>query len=461
MDSRYIERNLKLVDYIDGMMIVDKDCIIRQYYSAHPDIGNLTQEDVIGRSLFDVYPTLRREDSHIYHCIRTGEPSINYEQSYRSFKGDVVNSSCTTLPIREKGEIVGAIDMVIYKDIRAKEKRLSLDVNVIDLLTRNQNRSYDLADIVTADPRMLAIKEKIRNTANASSPVLVYGQTGTGKELVVNAIHRCGPRKGKPFIAQNCAAIPSTLLESILFGTTSGSFTGARDTQGLFELANGGTLFLDEINSMELEAQAKLLRVLEEGTVRRIGDKVSRKIDVRVVAAVNEDPEECVRSGKIRADVFYRLCVIRYDIPPLRQRMGDVPLLMDYFRKYYNRKLGVNIIGYSDEVVDIFMKYRWPGNVRELKNVIESAYQVNLGPILTADNLPERIVAGSGVLVGGELPQAGLSLTEMVNNFEKSIIAGAYARSHGSLTAAAAELKISKQTLLYKLRKYGLVPDVK
>ena len=308
---------------------------------------------------------------------------------------------------------------------------------------------------------MLAIKEKIRNTANASSPVLVYGQTGTGKELVVNAIHRCGPRKGKPFIAQNCAAIPSTLLESILFGTTSGSFTGARDTQGLFELANGGTLFLDEINSMELEAQAKLLRVLEEGTVRRIGDKVSRKIDVRVVAAVNEDPEECVRSGKIRADVFYRLCVIRYDIPPLRQRMGDVPLLMDYFRKYYNRKLGVNIIGYSDEVVDIFMKYRWPGNVRELKNVIESAYQVNLGPILTADNLPERIVAGSGVLVGGELPQTGLSLTEMVNNFEKSIIAGAYARSHGSLTAAAAALKISKQTLLYKLRKYGLVPDVK
>ncbi len=141
--------------------------------------------------------------------------------------------------------------------------------------------------------------------------------------------------------------------------------------------------------------------------------------------------------------------------------MGDVPLLMDYFRKYYNRKLGVNIIGYSDEVVDIFMKYRWPGNVRELKNVIESAYQVNLGPILTADNLPERIVAGSGVLVGGELPQTGLSLTEMVNNFEKSIIADAYARSHGSLTAAAAALKISKQTLLYKLRKYGLVPDVK
>lgn len=461
MDSRYIERNLKLVDYIDGMMIVDKDCIIRQYYTAHPDIGNLTQEDVIGRSLFDVYPTLRRGDSHIYHCIQTGEPSINYEQSYRSFKGDVVNSSCTTLPIREKGEIVGAIDMVIYKDVRAKEKRLSLDVNVIDLLTRNQNRSYDLADIVTADPRMLAIKEKIRNTANASSPVLVYGQTGTGKELVVNAIHRCGPRKGKPFIAQNCAAIPSTLLESILFGTTSGSFTGARDTQGLFELANGGTLFLDEINSMELEAQAKLLRVLEEGTVRRIGDKVSRKIDVRVVAAVNEDPEECVRSGKIRADVFYRLCVIRYDIPPLRQRMGDVPLLMDYFRKYYNRKLGVNIIGYSDEVMDIFMKYRWPGNVRELKNVIESAYQVNLGPILTADNLPERIVAGSGVLVGGELPQSGLSLTEIVNNFERNIIAGAYARSRGSLTAAAAELKISKQTLLYKLRKYGLVPDVK
>lgn len=142
MDSRYIERNLKLVDYIDGMMIVDKDCIIRQYYSAHPDIGNLTQEDVIGRSLFTVYPSLNRDNSYIYRCIQTGEPSINYEQSYCSFKGDVVNSSCTTLPIREKGEIVGAIDMVIYKDIRAKEKRLSFDVTVFLLCNGCRKEHY-------------------------------------------------------------------------------------------------------------------------------------------------------------------------------------------------------------------------------------------------------------------------------------------------------------------------------
>lgn len=186
------------------------------------------------------------------------------------------------------------------------------------------------------------------------------GKTGTGKELIVNAIQKTSRRKDAPFIKQNCASIPSTLLESILFGTTKGSYTGAKDTPGLFELADGGTLFLDEINSMELTAQAKLLRVLEDNCIRRIGAKEEKQVNVRIIAAVNEDPEGCVERNKIREDIFYRLCVLRYDIPELYRRKGDIPLLMEYFRKHYNKKFHKQIMAYSSEVQDIFLAYNWP-----------------------------------------------------------------------------------------------------
>lgn len=455
--NKYFEQNLRLVDYIDGLMIVDKNCIIRHFYTAYPDIVNLTREEPINHSLFEIYPYLEKKDSYIYRVLQTGESFINYEQTYVNYKGDVMDSVCSAVPIKEHGEIIGVIDMVVYKDAHVGERRLSFDISLINTLAKSYQSSDELLDdIVTQDSNMVRIKEKILDTAESDAHVLVYGKTGTGKELIVNAIQKNSTRKDAPFIKQNCAAIPSTLLESILFGTTKGSYTGAQDTPGLFELADGGTLFLDEINSMELDAQAKLLRVLEEKKIRRIGGKQEKTVNVRVIAAVNEDPEMCVEKNKIRADIFYRLCVLRYDIPELSRRKGDIPLLMEYFRKHFNKKMHKQIIAYSREVQDIFYRYNWPGNVRELKNVIESAFHNNHEAIITQNDIPNYILGRLELDYIRKSDGQNMSLNEMLSRYELLLIKDAYERNNGSLTQTAKELQISKQNLAYKIKKYEL-----
>ena len=368
--NKNFEQMLRLVDYVDGLMVVDKNCIIRHYYTAYPELVNLRQDEPLNRSLFEIYPSLKREDSYICRALETGESFINYEQTYINYKGDSMEANCSAVPIKEHGEVVGVIDMVIYK--------------------------------------------------------------------------------------QNCASIPSTLLESILFGTTKGSYTGAKDTPGLFELADGGTLFLDEINSMELTAQAKLLRVLEDNCIRRIGAKEEKQVNVRIIAAVNEDPEGCVERNKIREDIFYRLCVLRYDIPELYRRKGDIPLLMEYFRKHYNKKFHKQIMAYSSEVQDIFLAYNWPGNVRELKNVIESAFHNNHTAILTRNDIPNYILSRLAVDTMHAEDVRGLPLHEMLARYEVLLIEDAYRRNGGSLTKTAAELQVSKQNLAYKMKKYDI-----
>ena len=455
--NKNFEQMLRLVDYVDGLMVVDKNCIIRHYYTAYPDLVNLRQDEPLNRSLFEIYPTLKREDSYICRALKTGESFINYEQTYINYKGDAMEANCSAVPIKEHGEVVGVIDMVIYKDAHVTERRLSFDISLISALTKSYNTSdQSLEDIVTQDGEMIRIKEKILQTADSDAHVLVYGKTGTGKELIVNAIQKTSRRKDAPFIKQNCASIPSTLLESILFGTTKGSYTGAKDTPGLFELADGGTLFLDEINSMELTAQAKLLRVLEDNCIRRIGAKEEKQVNVRIIAAVNEDPEGCVERNKIREDIFYRLCVLRYDIPELYRRKGDIPLLMEYFRKHYNKKFHKQIMAYSSELQDIFLAYNWPGNVRELKNVIESAFHNNHTAILTRNDIPNYILSRLAVDTMHAEDVRGLPLHEMLARYEVLLIEDAYRRNGGSLTKTAAELQVSKQNLAYKMKKYDI-----
>lgn len=455
--NKYFEQNLRLVDYIDGLMIVDKDCIIRHFYTAYPDIVRLKREEPINHSLFEIYPSVKKEDSYIYRVLQTGESFLNYEQTYIDYKGNSMDAVCSAVPIKEQGEIIGVIDLVVYKCAHVDERRLSFDTSLIGSLQKRYNDSNEsLDDIVTQDETMLRIKEKILNTADSDAHVLVYGKTGTGKELIVNAIQKNSKRKDAPFIKQNCAAIPSSLLESILFGTTKGSYTGAQDTPGLFELADGGTLFLDEINSMELDAQAKLLRVLEDNKIRRIGCKEEKSVNVRVIAAMNEEPEMCVEKNKIREDIFYRLCVLRYDIPALCERRNDIPLLIEYFRKYFNKKMGKQVIAYTQEVQDMFYRYDWPGNVRELKNIIESAFHNNHEAIITRNDIPNYII---GRLELDDIRKEDgnrLSLNDMLARYEILLIKDAYERNGGSLTKTAKELQLSKQNLAYKIKKYEI-----
>lgn len=455
--NKYFEQNLRLVDYIDGLMIVDKDCIIRHFYTAYPDIVKLGREEPINHSIFEIYPSLTKENSYIYRVLQTGESILNYEQTYSDYKGNQMESICSAVPIKEQGEIIGVIDLVVYKSAHVDERRLSFDISLINTIQKRYNYSNEsLDDIITQDSTMLRIKEKILDTADSDAHVLVYGKTGTGKELVVNAIQKNSKRKDAPFIKQNCAAIPSSLLESILFGTTKGSYTGAQDTPGLFELADGGTLFLDEINSMELDAQAKLLRVLEDKKIRRIGCKEEKSVNVRVIAAMNEDPEMCVEKNKIREDIFYRLCVLRYDIPELSQRRKDIPLLIEYFRKYFNKKMGKQIIAYTQEVQDMFYRYDWPGNVRELKNVIESAFHNNHEAIITRNDIPSYIMGRLELDDIRKSDGESLSLSDMLARYEILLIKDAYERNGKSLTKTANELQVSKQNLAYKIKKYEI-----
>ncbi len=224
--------------------------------------------------------------------------------------------------------------------------------------------------------------------ADSTSSVLVYGETGTGKELYVQSIHNYSSRFNKPFIAQNCAALPENLFESILFGTVKGAFTGAVDKPGLFEQAHGGTLFLDEINSMPINLQTKLLRVLQDGVIRRVGDSRDRKIDVRIIAAMNVEPLKAVENGQIREDLFYRLNVVNIKLVPLRDRLEDIPLYVEHFIDKYNKELNKNVKGISSKVKELFMSYNWPGNVRELQHIIEAAINIVDNEYIELDNLP-------------------------------------------------------------------------
>ncbi|WP_154939790.1 sigma-54 interaction domain-containing protein [Bacilliculturomica massiliensis] len=454
MLNRYVEQTLKIFSNADSIMIVDENAIIRYYYTKYPDVSALKGTDVLGKKLLDAYPYLTEESSYIMQCLRTGKSFMNCEQTFTSFLGTTIHTISSEIPIHDGGKMVGVADIAIYLDKPIEKKNLSIEFNTDQYL--NQNNGYDLEDIITQDPNLNDIKEKIRLSSDSDAPVLVYGKTGTGKELIVNAVHKCSSRHDGPLIVQNCAAIPATLLESILFGTVRGSFTGASDTMGLFEMADNGTLFLDEINSMELEAQAKILRAIEEQKIRRIGDKRVRDVNVRIIAAMNEDPLECVKQRKIREDLYYRLSVIRYDLPELKERRQDIPLLMEYFRKELNQKLNKNIIEYSDQVKRVFMNYDWPGNVRELKNVIEGAYHLNYGATIDVENIPKYML--DNIDIGKIVIEdtSDKSLEELVSEFEKKLIETKYVENDRRLSRTAKALQISKQGLWYKIRKYNI-----
>lgn len=288
------------------------------------------------------------------------------------------------------------------------------------------------------------------------STVLIYGETGTGKELVAQAIHSGSARRGKSFVSQNCAAIPQNLLESILFGTVKGSYTDAQDRPGLLEVADGGTLFLDEIHSMDWNIQAKLLKAIEEKRFYRVGGTESIPVDIRVITAVNIDPAECVANGKLREDLYYRINVIRLNVPPLRERKEDIKSLTEHFIDIYNKKMNKHIKGISDEVMNFFNAYDWWGNVRELKNVIECAFNFAQSDVIQLEDIDcyeDEIKAVERRAWFSKGQQ--LDLKKLLKDYEKDMIENAIKESK-SYTEAAERLGISKQALNNKINMLGI-----
>ncbi|MEG2627422.1 MAG: sigma 54-interacting transcriptional regulator [Anaerovoracaceae bacterium] len=452
--------------YIEGITIINitGEILFTAKFNNKFDTQDENYE-VVGKKFLDIYENLDENSSTAYLAMRRGIPIYRERQVIKSKNREPIEITSLSIPIKAGRAIVGAIDLSVSESEQKENESVEImeavlfGYNKMNELNRcSDEAKYTLEDILTCDSKMLELKDNIISAANCNLPIMIYGETGTGKELVACAVHNASDRAKKPFIVQNCASIPANLMESILFGTSKGAFTGAVDNAGLLELANGGTLFLDEINSMPIELQPKILRVVQEGTFRRVGDKELKRVDVRFLSSTNEPPLKLVEDNLIRKDLYYRLAVLNLEIPPLREREKDIPLLANFFIGKYNHLFSKSIKKVSNKLYEELKKCEWPGNVRELESMI--AYGVGMvdkgTDVLEYKHIEKRIEmaakpAGSSVEITGD------SLAAMVSNYEKSVIAEALRRTENNITKAAKVLDLPRQTLSRKVNEYKLL----
>ncbi|SDL90464.1 sigma-54-dependent Fis family transcriptional regulator [Bacillus sp. OK048] len=443
---------LKTID--EGIHVVNTEGKTIFYNEVAARHDGMDVKEVQGKYILDAFPSLSEDSSTLIRVIKTGKPIYNQMQVYVNIHGTRIDTINTTLPIFVDKEIIGAVE--IAKDYsrmkQLAESLLDLQKNVSKSNKKkaSKNVTYTLQDLKSINPIFISMKDEAGKLAKSDSPILVYGESGTGKELFVQGIHHASHRTNGPFIAQNCAAIPETLLESILFGTAKGSYTGAVERKGLFELADGGTLFLDELHTMPIELQAKLLRVLEDGLVRRVGSAQNTSVDVRVIAAMNIHPNVAVENQKLRSDLYYRLNVFTFSLLPIRERKEDILFLKDYFIQFFNKKLQKNIKGIDLNVESFFISHPWPGNVRELKHTIEYMMNVCEEDVLQMNDLPIMMRQQA---VSHEKVERNFSLRKNVEELEGKLIDHALCLSKGNINQAAKLLEIPRQTLQYKLKR--------
>ena len=463
-----------LEQFHEGVIVTDDQGVILYMNHLQEKLDDLNLSQVIGKSVREVY-RVDADESPATACLKTGKRVNNIPCFYRTSKGKVVNSIHNVVPLHARGKLIGTVCFIrayslLEQDMesfRVPEKiqyiresdRSHLKTSINDL---GNGTRYTFDDIIGQSPGFLDAVEASRLASGSASTVMLFGETGTGKELFAQSIHNKSSRRQYPYVALNCAAIPENLLEGILFGTAKGAFTGSTDKPGLFQKANGGTLFLDEINSMPMGLQAKLLRVLQERKIRRVGALEETLLDLKIISSVNEDPHDAVTRGSLRADLLYRLGVVFIRIPPLRERSEDMDPLLFHFISKFNRIMGKTVHSVSPEVMHLFRSYSWQGNVRELEHVIEGAmnmvkdYQTILTRHLSVHigDLPS--VARTGIPQQTPLPEPGEALSESRQSHEIRVIRNILNHTHGNVARAARELKLSPQLLHYKLKKYGI-----
>ncbi|MFD2611431.1 sigma-54 interaction domain-containing protein [Paenibacillus gansuensis] len=495
-DTSHLEKMLALYRQVtdninEGVHVVDEHGRTLIYNLKMTELESMSRERVLWKPLEEVFQFSGGQESTLLRALKTGKPVHNVRQTYYNDKGKKITTLNHTHPIYDDGKLIGAVE--IANDVTKLERLVR--GNLMEHQQEGGLR-YTFSSIIG---RSNAIREVIRHgerAARTPSSVLVAGETGTGKELFVQSIHNASSRAERPFISQNCAALPDTLIESLLFGTAKGAFTGAVERPGLFEQAEGGTLFLDEINSLGLPLQAKLLRVLQERSVRRVGDTKDRPVDVRVIAALNEDPIHAVTENRLRKDLYYRLGVVVLILPPLRERREDVMPLVRHFIERYNALFGMHVSGVTAEAEQFLAGHDWPGNVRELQHVIEGAMNLMddetlIGmehmPVYHASRVvraaanpveaaadathPEHmqpINENSGQLSATvstelhtqdavsdrhELTDTFAPLKDKLEEFEQAYVRQAVARHGGNISRAAKDLGISRQSLQYRLKK--------
>lgn len=457
----HMEDSVYIVDKYGRMVFVNK---------AVEKIEGITSEQIHGKFVNDVY---EQDYSPSMHVLETGKSLFNYENKY-FVNGKNFIQQCSAFPIKDQGEVIAVVS--IHKDVTPLKELVTENI----LLQREKQQAWEAGSvfeqIIGEDANFKKALNVARAAALSDSTVLLTGATGAGKEVFARAIHKSGQRKDKAFLAINCAAIPDTLLESILFGTSKGSFTGALDTPGLFEQADGGTLFLDEINSMSLGSQAKLLRVLETKEIRHIGGQEDIKIDVRIISSCNQQPYEEIEEKRLREDLFYRLAVVNVVIPSLSERQSDIIVLANYFIDFFNQKLKKNILSFDRKVHDAFVAYSWPGNVRQLRHCIE--YAITMADpsqqIITEDLLPQYFEEEFSEQVSKTRHQLRMedhehrdaegassaldseNIFEEIENKEIEKIVKTLLECNGNVSHSARKLGMHRQSLIYRMKKYNI-----
>lgn len=371
------------------------------------------------------------------------------------------NSRSVRLKAGELGADEFFVAPIDFNELRLVLER-SLEKRSIEIENRRLRHQlvskYSLGDLIGSSEPMRRVYDAIHRVAGSNTTVIIRGESGTGKELVAKAIVQLGPRSEAPFISVNCAALPETLIEAELFGHEKGAFTGAVAARaGHIEESNGGTLFLDEIGTLPLELQSKLLRVLESHTVQRIGGKGTKKIDFRLITATNEQLEEAVKAGKFREDLYYRIHVIPIFLPPLRERHGDIPLLVEHFLRIYCAAENIPSKGLDGEAMQVLEEYSWPGNVRELENLIQRLVLMVEAAVVTLKHLPQQLLYSSATKHEDLLiPEEGIDFDEELSRIEVAYLKTALRRANGKKVSAAALLRLDAQRMKYLCRKHGL-----
>jgi arginine utilization regulatory protein len=443
----------------EGIHVVDCDGKAIYYNSAMGKVEGVDVSEVIGKKVSEYLEDVKDDDSTIMNVLKTGEKIVGLIQHYGNGYKKKVTTINTTVPVTVDNKVIAVIE--IAKDM-TQLKELTESICKLQNLDKKLNTHYTFSDIYGDNPIMQSAIDKAKKASMSSSSVLLYAETGSGKEVFSQSIHYDGIRKDKPFIPINCAAIPALLLEGMLFGTEKGGFTGAENKKGLFEEANHGTILLDEINSLEPYLQSKLLRVLQEGYIRPIGGTKSIDIDVRIIATLNEEPEKLIESGKLRKDFYYRLCVMRINIPPLRERKDDIPIFVEKLIEKYNTILCKNIRGIDEAMMKKLQDYNWPGNIRELTNVIEAAINMaDYNSILTEKYFDFRIAYDNCNNVQDIISNedGNFDLENYMCDIEKAIIEKILKKNNYNVSKTARELSISRQNLQYKIKIHKIIEE--
>lgn len=455
--------------YIDGITIINLDGEILFSAKLNSKFSNRKEREayqaLVGQNFFDVFENLNAKNSSMIRAMEVGLPVYVENQLLQTKGQEGIHISSLSIPIKSGRAVVGAIDLSMEEMTDGEEEPESVELTSEQIpvggagkLKKHSGASFTMEDIIAVDEKMKNARDYIPVVAARDLPVMIYGETGTGKEVFAQSIHNASERRDKPFIAQNCAALPDTLLESILFGTSKGAFTGAMENKGLFELADGGTLFLDEINSMPLFLQSKLLRVLQDGSFRSLGGSETKRTNVKIIAATNVEPLEAIEKGQLRRDIYYRLSMMSIRIPPLRERKADIGHFVKFYVNKHNGTFHKQVQYVSKDLLKKLEEYDWPGNVRELEHVI--VYGMSMVDETSA-LLQYKDIKGKLLLEKQadrkktpesleEVPKLCSSLREAVAAYEEKLIWQALEAAHGNISEAARILDVPRQTLQRK-----------